>query len=80
MNTKDIDKFGINPGDMVKVSTRRGEVKIAVRADNKVSPGTVFMSFAYVEASANELTNPQLDPVGKIPEFKYCAAKVEPLH
>jgi len=32
------------------------------------------------EASANELTNPQLDPIGKIPEFKYCAAKVEPLH
>jgi formate dehydrogenase major subunit len=80
MNTKDIDKFGINPGDMVKVSTRRGEVKIAVRADNMVSPGTVFIPFAYVEASANELTNPQLDPIGKIPEFKYCAAKVEPLH
>jgi len=80
MNMKDIDKFGINPGDMVKVSTRRGEVKIAVRVDNMVSPGTVFIPFAYVEASANELTNPQLDPIGKIPEFKYCAARVEPLH
>jgi formate dehydrogenase major subunit len=80
MNMKDIDKFGINPGGMVKVSTRRGEVKIAVRADNMVSPGTVFIPFAYVEAAANELTNPQLDPIGKIPEFKYCAAKVEPLH
>jgi len=45
-----------------------------------VSPGTVFIPFAYVEASANELTNPQLDPIGKIPEFKYCAARVEPLH
>ena len=79
MNTIDIAKFGIEPGDKVKVSTRRGEVKIAVRADNAVSPGTIFIPFAYVEASANELTNPQLDPIGKIPEFKYCAAKVEPL-
>jgi formate dehydrogenase major subunit len=40
----------------------------------------VFIPFNYVEASANELTNPQLDPIGKIPEFKYCAAKVDPLH
>jgi formate dehydrogenase major subunit len=79
MNTLDIAKFGIAPGDKVKVATRRGEVEIAVRADNAVSPGTIFIPFAYVEASANELTNPQLDPIGKIPEFKYCAAKVVPL-
>ena len=80
MNTIDIAKFKIEPGDKVKVSTRRGEIEIAVRADNAVSPGTIFIPFAYVEAAANELTNPQLDPVGKIPEFKLCAAKVEPLH
>ena len=40
--------------------------------------GVVFVPFAYVEAAANELTNPVLDPFGKIPEFKYCAARVEP--
>ena len=80
MNTIDIAKFKIEPGDKVKVSTRRGEIEIAVRADNAVSPGTIFIPFAYVEAAANELTNPQLDPIGKIPEFKFCAAKVEPLH
>ena len=61
------------------MATRRGEIEIAVRADNAVSPGSIFIPFAYVEAAANELTNPQLDPIGKIPEFKYCAAKVEPL-
>jgi len=38
----------------------------------------VFVPFAYVEAAANKLTNPQLDPVGKIPEFKFCAANIEP--
>ena len=79
MNTIDIAKFGIDPGDKVRVSTRRGAIEIAVRADNAVRPGSIFIPFAYVEASANELTNPMLDPIGKIPEFKYCAAKVEPL-
>jgi formate dehydrogenase major subunit len=38
--------------------------------------GTVFIAFAYYEAAANKLTNPALDPFGKIPEFKYCAIKV----
>ena len=40
-------------------------------------PGLIFIPFAYAEAAANVLTNPQLDPFGKIPEFKYCAAKLE---
>jgi formate dehydrogenase major subunit len=37
----------------------------------------VFIPFAFVEAAANILTNPQLDPIGKIPEYKFCAARVE---
>ena len=53
--------------------------ELAVRADNIVPPGVIFIPFAFVEAAANELTNPALDPFGKIPEFKYCAAKVEPV-
>ena len=40
--------------------------------------GTVFIPFCYAEAPANLLTNPALDPFGKIPEFKFCAARVEP--
>ena len=43
----------------------------------RVPDGVVFIPFAYVEAAANLLTNPKLDPFGKIPEFKFCAAKVE---
>ncbi len=79
MNVADILKFGITPGDYVRVSTRRGTIEIRVRADNAVSPGLIFIPFAYVEAAANLLTNPALDPFGKIPEFKFCAAKVEPV-
>jgi len=78
-NPADIRKFGIGPGDKVRIATRRGTIEIFARADGAVPPGVVFVPFAYVEAAANELTNPSLDPFGKIPEFKFCAAKVEPL-
>jgi formate dehydrogenase major subunit len=72
-----IEKLGIQPGDMVRVATRRGEVELASRQDDAIPDGVVFIPFAYVEAAANILTNPALDPFGKIPEFKFCAAKVE---
>jgi len=67
----------IKPGDMVRVTTRRGTVNLTPRQDDGIPDGVVFIPFAYVEAAANLLTNPALDPFGKIPEFKYCAAKVE---
>ena len=62
---------------MIRVSTRRGVIELASRQDDAIPDGVVFIPFAYVEAAANLLTNPALDPFGKIPEFKYCAAKVE---
>ena len=75
----DIARLGIAAGDMVRVSTRRGSVELMARQDDAVPDGVVFIPFAYVEAAANLLTNPALDPFGKIPEFKYCAARVEPV-
>ena len=72
-----IARLGVKPGDMVVVSTRRGSVQLAARQDDSIPDGVVFIPFAYVEAAANLLTNPALDPFGKIPEFKYCAARVE---
>jgi formate dehydrogenase major subunit len=73
-----IVKLGIKPGDMVRVTTRRGTIELIARQDDAIPDGVVFIPFAFVEAAANLLTNPALDPFGKIPEFKYCAAKVEP--
>ncbi|MCZ6511621.1 MAG: hypothetical protein O7A62_13665, partial [Alphaproteobacteria bacterium] len=55
----------------------RGTIELAARADRDVPEGMVFIPFCFAEAAANLLTNPQLDPWGKIPEFKFCAAKVE---
>jgi formate dehydrogenase major subunit len=72
-----ISKLGIKPGDFIRVSTRRGVVELSSRQDDAIPDGVVFIPFAYVEAAANLLTNPALDPFGKIPEFKYCAARVE---
>jgi formate dehydrogenase major subunit len=61
----------------VWLRTRRGELTAVARVDAGLPRRTVFMPFCYVEAAANVLTNPAIDPFGKIPEFKYCAARVE---
>jgi formate dehydrogenase major subunit len=75
----ELRRLGVVAGDTVRVITRRGHIELKARADSNVAPGMVFVPFCYAEAAANILTNPQLDPIGKIPEFKYCAAKVEPV-
>jgi formate dehydrogenase major subunit len=64
------------PGDVVTVASRRGSISLYARADEGTPRGAVFIPFAFYEAAANLLTNPVLDPFGKIPEFKYCAVKV----
>ncbi len=73
----ELRRLGIAAGDRVRVTTRRGTIELKARSDSAVAPGQVFIPFCYAEAAANVLTNPQLDPFGKIPEFKFCAAKVE---
>ena len=72
-----IAKLGIQAGDPIRVTSRRGTVELYSRQDDAVPDGVVFIPFAYVEAAANILTNPKLDPFGKIPEFKFCAVKIE---
>jgi len=75
----DLWRMGLKAGAMIRVVTRRGAIELKARADGAIPPGMVFIPFCYAEAAANVLTNPQLDPIGKIPEFKFCAAKVEPV-
>jgi formate dehydrogenase major subunit len=72
----DMRALGLKHGGAVSLETRRGRVTATARMDDATPRGAVFMPFAYVEAAANVLTNPKLDPFGKIPEFKYCAVKV----
>ncbi|GAB5468027.1 MAG: formate dehydrogenase subunit alpha [Rhodospirillales bacterium] len=77
LNGRELARLSVQQGDRIKVATRRGEVELIARRDSDVPDGMVFIPFCFAEAPANVLTNPQLDPYGKIPEFKFCAAKVE---
>ncbi len=77
ISPKDIIKNNMKAGDKIKVTTRRGSIDIRVRQDRAIPDGVIFIPFCYNESAANLLTNPALDPYGKIPEFKYCAAKIE---
>ena len=74
----DLLTLGLEPGDLITVQSRRGQVAIHVRRDDGTPHGAVFIPFAYYEAAANLMTNAALDPFGKIPEFKYCAVAIRP--
>ena len=78
LSPRDMEQLQLSPGDLIRVSTRRGEITLRTRLDREVAEGMVFIPFCFTEAAANLLTNPELDPYGKIPEFKFCAARVEP--
>jgi formate dehydrogenase major subunit len=78
VSARDLERLRLRSGEKIRVSTRRGAIELKARIDGAIPPGLIFVPFAYAEAAANMLTNPQLDPFGKIPEFKFCAAKIEP--
>jgi formate dehydrogenase major subunit len=72
----DLEHLGIKPGDTLTIESRRGKISLYARADEGTPCGAIFVPFCFYEAAANMLTNPVLDPFGKIPEFKYCAVRV----
>jgi formate dehydrogenase major subunit len=76
LNTLDLSAMGMAPGDVITIESRRGRISLFARADEGTPRGAVFVPFCFYEAAANMLTNPVLDPFGKIPEFKYCAVRV----
>lgn len=77
MTPEDMDRLNLVDGEQVEVSSRRGAIRLKTKMSDRVSPGSVFIPFHFKEAAANLLTNDALDPDGKIPEFKFCAVKVE---
>ena len=77
INPADADKLGIADGQTVKVTSRRGTLQAKAKITTRSDRGTVFMNFHFHEAAVNLLTNPALDPIGKIPEYKVCAVRVE---
>jgi formate dehydrogenase major subunit len=79
VNPVDAMEMGVEDGEKVRVASRRGKIEIPVQVTPRSPQGTVFIPFHFFEAAANRLTNTALDPIGKIPEFKVCAVKVEKL-
>ncbi|OGI26546.1 MAG: formate dehydrogenase subunit alpha [Candidatus Melainabacteria bacterium RIFOXYA12_FULL_32_12] len=77
INDTNAQNLGIESGDTVKVSSRRGKIILQAVVTDKVAIGSVFIPFHFAEAAANMLTNNVLDPVAKIPEFKVCACQIE---
>ncbi len=77
LSPEDVGRLGLAPGERIRVATRRGAIEARTRVDQAVARGMVFMPFCFAEAAANMLTNPALDPIGKIPEYKFCAARIE---
>lgn len=76
LHPDDLRALGVAPGATIRVASRRGDITLAARADDGTPRGAIFIPFCFYEAAANLLTNPALDPFGKIPEFKYCAVRV----
>jgi formate dehydrogenase major subunit len=75
----DLERIGIADGAMVRVSSRRGQIILRAECTERSHPGSVFIPFHFREAGANRLTTDALDPYGKIPEYKFCAVRIEPV-
>jgi len=79
INPEDAIRLGVKNRSMVRVTSRRGSIELMANVTDRTPEGTVFIPFHFREAAANILTNPATDPDAKIPEYKVCAVKVEPL-
>ncbi len=77
INPRDAKTLAIQPGDKLKVASRRGSIELVADVSERCDQGVLFIPFHYSEAAVNRLTNTALDPVAKIPEFKVCAVRVE---
>ncbi len=76
ISPQDAEKYNLDNKALVKIASRRGEIKAKLTISGKAVEGTVFMPFHFVEAAANKLTNAALDPISGIPEYKVCAVKL----
>ncbi len=74
------ERYGLSDGDPVRLETRRGNATLTVKLSPTIRPDTVFAPFHWGgEQSANRLTNPALDPISRMPEFKVCAVRIQPV-
>jgi formate dehydrogenase major subunit len=77
LHARDAAELGVAHGGYVRVTSRRGSIELRARISHRETPGSCFIPFHFREAAANVLTIDELDPMGKIPEYKFCAVRVE---
>ena len=77
ISAQDAEGRELTEGDLIKISSRRGEIEARTKISDLAVKGTIFIPFHYAKAAANKLTNGALDPIAKIPEYKVCAVKIE---
>jgi anaerobic selenocysteine-containing dehydrogenase len=77
INPKDAAALGIDDGDKIKIASRRGQVTATAWVTDVTPEGAIWMTFHFADSPTNLLTNPALDPVCRIPEYKVCAVRVE---
>nr|NIS60252.1 molybdopterin-dependent oxidoreductase [Pseudomonadota bacterium] len=77
VNSREAEKLGVTQGERIKILSRRGEIEVKVDLSDRVEHNTIFIPFHFAESAANVLTNPALDPIAKIPEYKVCAVRIE---
>ena len=76
VNPEDAAALGLAEGDLARVASRRGEIELNVKVSHREAKGNIFIPFHFREAAANLLTIDEIDPTGKIPEFKFCAVRI----
>ncbi len=79
INPKDAGRLGVRTRNRVRVLSRRGEIVVNVLVTDRTPEGIVFIPFHFRDAAVNLITNPAVDPIAKIPEFKVCAVRIVPL-
>lgn len=77
INHLDAERLGLRDGDVIRVTSRRGEIFTPVRPGDIVPEGAIFMDFHFAKANPNELLGTSLDPVSKTPDYKVCAVRIE---
>jgi formate dehydrogenase alpha subunit len=77
INPQQAKELKISQGERIKICSRRGEIEIKADLTERVERDTIFIPFHFAESAANVLTNPALDPIAKIPEYKVCAVRIE---
>jgi predicted molibdopterin-dependent oxidoreductase YjgC len=77
ISPEDAKALNIKSGDWVKVSSKRGEIKVKAKVTNRSQAGNVFLTFHHKNALSNILTSEHRDPITGTPEYKSCAVRIE---